>query len=171
MKSWSIDLAKEAFRFSAAHFLIFPDGEAERLHGHNYRVFVTVGCELSPFGLVIDFNQIKPLVKALVDELDEHWLLPGKHAELRAVYRSEEDGAQEGGEYEVTYRNRRYLAPAEEIIVLPVNNVSVENLASWLTDRLMERFQAAFPDTSLLSLSVGVEETPGQRGVCVWNAS
>ena len=168
MKTWSIDLAKEVFRFSAAHFLIFPDGEAERLHGHNYRVFVSVECELSEFGLVIDFNQIKPLVKTLVDELDEHWLVPGEHAELRCVHRSEQDGAQEGGEYEITYRKRRYIAPAEEILVLPVNNLSVENLAGWLTDQLIERFRASFPETGLLALRVGVEETPGQRGVCEW---
>jgi len=29
---WSIELEKESFKFSAAHFLIFPDGSAERLH-------------------------------------------------------------------------------------------------------------------------------------------
>ena len=34
MESWSIELEKEYFKFSAAHFLIFPDGSAERLHGH-----------------------------------------------------------------------------------------------------------------------------------------
>ncbi|MDG1499012.1 MAG: 6-carboxytetrahydropterin synthase [Planctomycetota bacterium] len=170
MKTWSIDLAKEAFRFSGAHFLIFPDGSAERLHGHNYRVFVTVECALSEFGLVIDFNQIKPLVKTLVDELDEHWLIPGEHPELTCVHKSEADGAQEGGEYEVAYRKRRYLAPAAEIIVLPVNNVSVENLASWIADQLIERFMGKFPDTPLLGMKVSVEETLGQRGVCHWHA-
>ena len=37
-----IEVDKEYLKFSAAHFLIFPDGSAERLHGHNYRVYVEV---------------------------------------------------------------------------------------------------------------------------------
>ena len=168
MKTWSIDLAKEAFRFSGAHFLIFPDGSAERLHGHNYRVFVTVECALSEFGLVVDFIQIKPLIKALVDELDEHWIIPGEHKELSCIYNSEADGAQKGGEYELSYRERRYLVPAAEIIILPINNVSVENLASWIVDQLVERFTTAFPEAPLSAMKVSVEETLGQRGVCHW---
>jgi hypothetical protein len=46
MEHWSIELEKESFKFSAAHFLIFPDGSAERLHGHNYRVFVEIDAAL-----------------------------------------------------------------------------------------------------------------------------
>ena len=69
MERWGIDIAKEYFKFSAAHFLIFPDGSAERLHGHNYRVTVSIEAQLTRFGLVIDFQHIKPVIKALVDEL------------------------------------------------------------------------------------------------------
>ena len=31
MESWSIKVHKDYLKFSAAHFLIFPDGTAERL--------------------------------------------------------------------------------------------------------------------------------------------
>ena len=55
MESWSIVLEKEYFKFSCAHFLIFPDGTKERLHGHNYRVRVEITGDLSDRGLVIDF--------------------------------------------------------------------------------------------------------------------
>ena len=48
MERWSIEVEKEYLRFSAAHFLIFPDGSAERLHGHNYRVYVALEARLSP---------------------------------------------------------------------------------------------------------------------------
>ena len=43
---WSIAIDKDYLKFSAAHFLIFPDGSAERLHGHNYKVYVTIETEL-----------------------------------------------------------------------------------------------------------------------------
>ena len=51
-KQWSISVAKDYLKFSAAHFLIFPDGTAERIHGHNYRVSVDLQTDLDPQGLV-----------------------------------------------------------------------------------------------------------------------
>ena len=31
---------------------------------------------------MLDFKQVKPVVRELVDELDEHWLVPGEHPVL-----------------------------------------------------------------------------------------
>ena len=89
MERWGIDVAKEYFKFSSAHFLIFPDGTRERLHGHNYRVYVEVDAGLGEHGLVIDFKQIKPIVRDLVDSLDEYWLVPGEHQVLRVEQRAD----------------------------------------------------------------------------------
>lgn len=157
-RHWSIKIAKDYLKFSAAHFLIFPDGSAERLHGHNYKVFVDVHTELDEHGLVLNFIEIKPLIRSLCDELDEHLLIPGRHPELTCE-------AREDGSSEILYRERRYLIPTEEIIVLPISNSSAENLAGWVADQLVERIRAQFPAVTLRRLEVGIEETPGQRGV------
>lgn len=158
MERWSIEIQKEYFKFSAAHFLIFPDGSAERLHGHNYRVFVEIDGSLSEHGLVIDFKAIKPVVRHLLDGLDEHLLIPGEHPVLRAT-------ELEGGEIEVRYRERRYIAPREDVVVLPINNTSSENLATWVGRELHRLLVERFPDVVVNSLRVAVEETQGQRGV------
>ena len=158
MESWSINLQKEAFKFSAAHFLIFPDGSAERLHGHNYRVFVDIDAALSRFGLVIDFKTVKPVIKELVDELDEHWLIPGEHPVLTT-------SAREDGVIEVRYLERYYAAPAEDVIVMQMNNVSAENLATWVGRQLRERLTRRFPELIVRRLTCAVQETSGQRGV------
>jgi 6-pyruvoyltetrahydropterin/6-carboxytetrahydropterin synthase len=158
MERWSIDLAKENFKFSAAHFLIFPDGTAERLHGHNYRVFVEIEARLSVHGLVLDFTQVKPVVRELCDELDEHWLVPGLHPVLRASTRDD-------GLVEVRYLDRYYAAPASDVIVLPINNTSSENLATWFGRELLKRLAVRFPDVDVRAMRVAIEETSGQRGV------
>ncbi len=157
-ETWSIDLYKEYFKFSAAHFLIFPDGTAERLHGHNYHVRTEVEAVLTRFGIVIDFKQIKPVVRELVDELDEHWLLPGEHDVLEIIERPD-------GVTEVRYQDRYYAAPSEDVIVLPINNTSSENLAGWLGRELMRRLSLRFDDILVNSLRLAVEETSGQSGV------
>ena len=161
MESFSIDLHKEYFKFSCAHFLIFPDGSRERLHGHNYHVNAVIGGDLSDAGLVIDFIEAKPVVRELCDRLDEHWLVPGDHPELEYNHR-------EDGHTEVTYRKARYLAPTEDVIVLPINNTSVENLASWLGGELLAGLRGRFGDTQVRRLTVAVSETPGQRGIYEW---
>jgi 6-pyruvoyltetrahydropterin/6-carboxytetrahydropterin synthase len=161
MERWSIELEKEYFKFSAAHFLIFEDGSAERLHGHNYRVYVEIEARLSQHGLVLDFKKVKPVVRELVDELDEHWLVPGEHAELRHA-------ALQDGRVEVRYRERLYVVPADDVIVLPVNNTSAENFATWIARELMRRLAARFADVVVQRLRVAVEETAGQRGVYLY---
>lgn len=158
MERWSIEIEKEYFKFSAAHFLIFPDGTAERLHGHNYRVRVEIEGDLTEHGLVLDFKRVKPVVRELVDELDEHWLIPGEHPVL--TY-----GVRDDGVMEVRYQERYYAAPREDVIVLPINNTSSENLASWVGRELKDRLASRFPEAVLRSLCVSVEETSGQRGV------
>jgi 6-pyruvoyltetrahydropterin/6-carboxytetrahydropterin synthase len=160
---WSIELAKENFKFSAAHFLIFPDGSAERLHGHNYRVFVEIEGGLSRHGLVLDFKMVKPLIRELLDGLDEHFLVPGLHPVLRCEPQGEHS-------YEIRYLERRYVIPREDVIVLPINNTSSENLAAWVAGELRRLLAERFPDVTVACLRVAVEETSGQRGVFYFEA-
>lgn len=158
MERWGIAVAKEDFKFSAAHFLIFPDGTAERLHGHNYRVFVELRAGLSEHGLVIDFKMIKPIVREILGRLDEHWIVPGEHPVLTAEQRSD-------GVWEVRYKDRYYAAPAEDVLVLPINNTSSENLASWIGRELRGELERRFPEVELSWLRLAVEETAGQQGI------
>ena len=162
-ESWSIAIQKDYLKFSAAHFLIFPDGSAERLHGHNYKVYVAVQSALDQHGLVVNFKDIKPLVRELVDELDEHLLIPGQHPVLTA--KTAADGAME-----IRYRERRYVVPAEEVKVLPIGNTSAENLATWLGREIMQRMAARLGHVRIQRVEVGVEETPGQKGIYTWEA-
>ncbi len=158
MEHWSILIEKEYLKFSCAHFLIFPDGSKERLHGHNYRVRCEVDGALDGHGLVIDFKEIKPIIRALCDELDEHWIVPAHHPELRIHHRDD-------GHTEVTYRTSRYLAPSDEILVLPIGNTSAEFFAAWLGRTLLARLRERFGHLSVRRLRVMVSETPGQDGV------
>ena len=107
---------------------------------------------------MLNFQEIKPLIREICDELDEHLLLPGEHPVLTAE-------RQEDGQMEIRYRERRYLIPANEVIVLPINNTSAENLAGYVGNQLMERIRKRFSGVPLKRITVGVEETPGQQGV------
>lgn len=55
--------------FSAAHFLKLYDGTWERRHGHNWKVSVVMRSEgLDSMGVVVDFEMLKPSLKAVLAE-------------------------------------------------------------------------------------------------------
>jgi 6-pyruvoyltetrahydropterin/6-carboxytetrahydropterin synthase len=61
--------------FAAAHNLNNYQGECENLHGHNWRVEVSVTAkELDKAGLCIDFKILKAETKELLNTLDHKYL-------------------------------------------------------------------------------------------------
>jgi len=61
--------------FSAAHRLRQYDGECERLHGHNWKVEISVISEiLNELGMVMDFKDLKDKSKALINRFDHQYL-------------------------------------------------------------------------------------------------
>ena len=61
--------------FSSAHQLRGYKGKCEALHGHNWKVEIQIeGDKLDDVGLLIDFKDIKTILKNMVDELDHKML-------------------------------------------------------------------------------------------------
>jgi 6-pyruvoyltetrahydropterin/6-carboxytetrahydropterin synthase len=61
--------------FSAAHRLNNFYGKCEALHGHNWKVEISVSADsLDEAGLVLDFGKIKTHANALLSEIDHTFL-------------------------------------------------------------------------------------------------
>ena len=61
--------------FSAAHRLREYEGACERLHGHNYKVDVTLAGErLGPSGMLVDFKEVKAALAEIVGAFDHLFL-------------------------------------------------------------------------------------------------
>ena len=61
--------------FSAAHNLRHYRGKCEQLHGHNWKVEVSVEAgKLDKQGLVFDFQQLKSITRAALKKLDHRFL-------------------------------------------------------------------------------------------------
>jgi 6-pyruvoyltetrahydropterin/6-carboxytetrahydropterin synthase len=61
--------------FSAAHYLEGYKGDCARLHGHNWRVRVTVRMEdNTPNGLTVDFRRLRSLIQQVIAPLDHRVL-------------------------------------------------------------------------------------------------
>lgn len=63
------------FTFDSAHNLIKYNGKCENLHGHTYKLEVTVEGVLDSEGMIIDFAILKDIVnKEVISKLDHKYL-------------------------------------------------------------------------------------------------
>lgn len=61
--------------FSAAHLLSEIGGKCEELHGHNFKVEITVAAEeLNSAGLLIDFRFLKKALGKILENIDHKHL-------------------------------------------------------------------------------------------------
>lgn len=147
-----IVLEKEDFKFSAAHFTLFANGHAELLHGHNYRVRVEMsGPELDETGLLFDLESFKKRLRGICAGLDSRTLLPGESNRLQ--------WQRDGAAIEVQCGERCYRFPADDTLVLPLANTSMELLAGMIWRELA----GDLAGSRVNLLAVSVEESAGQR--------
>jgi 6-pyruvoyltetrahydropterin/6-carboxytetrahydropterin synthase len=63
------------FTFDAAHHLHCYEGKCKSLHGHTYKLVITVSGYVNDIGITVDFGDIKSLFKEEVDsKLDHRYL-------------------------------------------------------------------------------------------------
>jgi 6-pyruvoyltetrahydropterin/6-carboxytetrahydropterin synthase len=61
--------------FAAGHALRNYRGKCENVHGHNYRVRVVIeGEQLDEAGLLVDFTEVKRILRGIIDRLDHTFL-------------------------------------------------------------------------------------------------
>ena len=61
--------------FAAGHYLRNYKGKCENPHGHNYKIRVTLaGAELDKAGLLLDFKDLKEVMKHAIDRLDHQMI-------------------------------------------------------------------------------------------------
>ena len=74
------------FRFEAAHALYGYDGKCKNIHGHNYKLFVTViGVPVNDNsnakeGMVMDFGDLKKIVNTQIIEKFDHSVIFNKNS-------------------------------------------------------------------------------------------
>ena len=85
-----IRVTKE-FNFEMAHALWNYDGACKNIHGHSYRLFVTIiGTPIADstdpkFGMVLDFKDLKSLVKGPIVDFLDHALILYREADSEGL--------------------------------------------------------------------------------------
>ncbi|MCA9131919.1 MAG: 6-pyruvoyl tetrahydropterin synthase family protein [Planctomycetales bacterium] len=155
--SYRVQLQKEQLVFSAAHFITFAGDICECLHGHNYGVKAEVSGPLDENQYVVDFIAFRDALAEIVRRLDHHVLLPTTHPRIEV----------QADEWEVvtTFREKRWVFPREDCILLPIANTTAERLAWWIAGELRTSMKPKVGGR-LETLEIAVDENHGQWGIC-----
>jgi len=158
-RSWTLHIRKDNIKFSAAHMTVFADGQKEHLHGHNYAVELTVELAEPPaLARMLSYEVFKQALRAVCADWDEKVLIAGGNPWLEWL-------PADANECAFRLCGKRYVLPADEVVVLDMDNVTAENLAQALFERfwaLLSREQAIPWHERIAAVSLCIDESRGQ---------
>ena len=154
---FKVSVSKEYLGFSAAHFITLSGHQCESLHGHNYRIGLTVEGGVDPeCAFVVDFAVLKRIVRPYAQEVDHRVLLPTLNPKLILT--------PDGDRMLVDYLgSRRFVFPLSNCAMIPITNTTAEMIAEYLANRLRNDLRMEGL-THLDTIEVEVEESVGQAG-------
>jgi 6-pyruvoyltetrahydropterin/6-carboxytetrahydropterin synthase len=157
--TYSVFVSKEDFKFNAAHFIAY-EGYRERLHGHNYRVSVQLHGSVAADGYVVDFGDVKKVVRSICKEHNERFLCPEKSnvLQIKTVDANVTIDCQDGSHFSF---------PKSDCVMLPIMHSSAEELATYLGGRIIDEFTLQrLQERGITQLDVTVAEAPNQEAKC-----
>ena len=161
MSSYRVRIEKDYTVFCAGHFITYDGHECEPLHGHNYQAAAALEGLLDENAYVFDFTRLKRALRSIVDRLDHRMLLPTGSALIRVEEQPHSIRAR--------YRDREWVFPRDDCVLLPIENTTAELLARYIAGRLLDSLKTKdgfVPEV----LRVEVEEAPGQSATIEWKA-
>lgn len=154
-----LEIHKEQLSFSAGHFTIFSATEREPLHGHNYYVSIAMNMMIEKNGLSCDYTHYKTIMRALCDQLDSYFLLPGQSEYLKL---------EDNGEYWIAHFNKKKLPfLKEDVVILPLSNITIEELSHWFLQQILKE-EPNFAKHGICGLTIKVYNGPGQSSSATW---
>ena len=138
-------------RLYFAHMTVYPNGRKERLHGHNFRVFLDLDLLDGSFAKMVDLDVARDALEAICKAWKERLLLATQNRFFELV-------RDDGAELEFRLCGARYVVPREEAVLVPIENASVEGLAEHIAQLLRPHLA---PLGALSAYEVRLEELPG----------
>lgn len=133
-----IMLIQTEITISSAHYVHTIKSKCQRLHGHNWKVVVSVDADISENGMVIDFSDIKNVIK----KCDHKILIPEKanHIIHCPCIIKHDDKDIKLDNHILIYRTddeeKYYILPQKDVEIIPVSVISVEKLAEYFAKEI-----------------------------------
>jgi len=158
-KQTTIVIEKQVQHFSSAHFTVFSATSRERLHGHNFRIAVSITGDIDDNGLCFDYAVYKKVLKDICAKYDEYTLIAEKSPHLTIT--SDETF------YYVEHNKIVMPLLKTDTILLPVLNVTIEELSHYLLAEILGDYTMV-DELKINAFEMRVSSGPNQWGVASW---
>lgn len=155
----TVELQKESMKFSAGHTTIFSATEREPLHGHMYGVYLALDTWVEENGMTFDYRYYKEKIHKLCRFLNQTFLMPQYSPFL--------DYAQDDDYYYFTFNHKKIPFLKEDVTLLPVTNITVEELSRWFVTELIKE-KMELDRHRIDKVVVKVFSAPGQSASHQW---
>jgi 6-pyruvoyltetrahydropterin/6-carboxytetrahydropterin synthase len=155
MQTTTLDISHDQMGFASGHFTIFSATEREKLHGHNFTVRLSITGLVDNNGLLGNYSTYRKQMIELCRPLHERFLLPDRSPYLTLTHKD--------GYVIATYDGLDMPFPEGDVCVLPISNVSVEELARHLCETFVNNCGIRERD-DVTRLVMYVYSKPGQSG-------
>lgn len=156
----TVELHKESMKFSAGHTTIFSATEREPLHGHHYTVYLALTTWVEENGMNFDYRYYKEKINKLCKQLNQTFLMPQFSPFLE--YGEDKDY------YYFTFNQRKMPFLKEDITLMPLTNITVEELSRWFVNELIKD-EIELKKHRIESIVVKVFSAPGQSASHSWH--
>lgn len=129
-------IVAKKFKWEAAHRIQWHAGKCRHLHGHSYKMTISLEGEPNDTGMVIDFNELKKIVLPHIELMDHTTLISEKDEELKRVF------DQNNWKY--------YLLPFDS---------TAENLCNYFADLISRNHLSILKKNNIQSIGVKIFET------------
>ena len=147
----SIKIHKIASHFSASH-TVLTENLVEGIHGHNYYVEVELYGKLDKENMLFNFCSLDEILKKLISEWDHYTLLPRRNNNIKLT--------EKGPNIEISYGDRFYSLPREEVKILDCNNITTEILGNLLAQKIQSFLSQEEKSDNITKIKTVIWETP-----------
>lgn len=158
----TVELQKESMKFSAGHTTIFSATDREPLHGHMYTVYLALTTWVEENGMTFDYRYYKERIHKLCRYLNQTFLMPQFSPFL--------EYAEDKEYYYFTFNHKKIPFLKEDVTLLPVTNITVEELSRWFVNELIKETEE-LDRHRIDKVIVKVFSAPGQSASHEWQRS
>ena len=155
----TIELAKEDMKFASGHYTIFSPTHREKLHGHNFRVHAALTATTDDLGMAFDYGIYKKKLRSLCRSLSEYFLIAGA-SPYQTIH-------EDGDHTYIHFNNEKIPFLTKDILILPLKNITVEELAKWFVAQLVND-EESLNSYRICAIEIKVYSGPGQSGSYSW---
>lgn len=148
-------------KFSAGHFIIFSDTRRETLHGHNYTLQVALTASLCAPGITLDYRIFEEKLIQYCEQLHLRFLIPTHSPYLKI--------AEDDQNYEIIFNHESMWLLKKDVILLPIENISLEALSQWFVDQCAQD-QAFLSQYHIKKIVIRVLNGPNHGAEAQWVA-